>query len=143
MADIFVVGVDESDHAIYVLDKALDEAERFGADLHVVHVGHLPTAYFMAFGAEPLNTAEIMERARLAVWARLASHLGRRGVVVERIDLEGYPPDTLVDYTKNVTAKRLIIGTRGRGEMAALVMGSTSHRALHLSDCDVLVVKPA
>jgi nucleotide-binding universal stress UspA family protein len=48
----------------------------------------------------------------------------------------------LVDYTKNVTAKRLIIGTRGRGEVAALVLGSTSHRALHLARCDVLVVKP-
>jgi len=142
MADVFVVGVDESDHAIYVLDKALEEAERFGAELHVVHVAHLPTAYFMAFGAEPLNTAEIMEKARQALWARLEPHLSRRGVVVEKVDLEGYPPDTLVDYTKNVTAKRLIIGTRGRGEVAALVLGSTSHRALHLARCDVLVVKP-
>jgi nucleotide-binding universal stress UspA family protein len=68
--------------------------------------------------------------------------MSEAGVAIERVDLEGYPPDTLVAYADEVGASLLVVGTRGRGELASLILGSTSHRAIHLSRCDVLVVKP-
>jgi nucleotide-binding universal stress UspA family protein len=61
---------------------------------------------------------------------------------VTKVDLDGYPPDTLSSYATEVEAELLVLGTRGRGELASLILGSTSHRALHLATCDVLVVKP-
>ena len=139
---IFVVGVDDSPLAPAVLDRALDEAKQFGAELHVVHVAHLPTGYYLAWGAQPVDGEEIMERAKEAIWQNLTPKLSREGVTAQRIDLEGYPPDTLVEYTHGVGAERLIVGTRSHGELHALILGSTSHRALHLAKCDVLVVKP-
>jgi nucleotide-binding universal stress UspA family protein len=68
--------------------------------------------------------------------------MDQAGVPVERVDLDGYPPDTLVAYADDAAASLLVVGTRGRGELASLILGSTSHRALHLAKCDVLVVKP-
>ena len=44
-------------------------------------------------------------------------------------------------YAKDARASLLVVGTRGRGELGALILGSTSHRAIHLASCDVLVVK--
>ena len=88
------------------------------------------------------------ERTRLAnaerqrVWDLVRGHLERTDVQIERVDLEGYPPDALVAYVENVGAELLVVGTRGRGELASMVLGSTSHRAIHLAPCDVLVVKP-
>jgi nucleotide-binding universal stress UspA family protein len=41
-----------------------------------------------------------------------------------------------------VNASVLVMGTRGRGEFASLILGSTSHRAIQLATCDVLIVKP-
>jgi len=75
------------------------------------------------------------------VWAAAAGELDVDDLEVERVDLEGYPPDVLVDYASQVDAELLVLGTRGRGEIASLILGSTSHRAIHLATCDVLVVK--
>jgi nucleotide-binding universal stress UspA family protein len=137
---VVVVGVDESEHAVSVIERALEEATRRQAELHVVHVFHPPILPYM--GA-PIDMAALAAAQRQAVWERIEPHLASKPVAVERVDLEGYPPDALVDYAENVGAELLVVGSRGRGEFAALILGSTSHRAIHLSNCDVLVVKPS
>lgn len=137
---VVVVGIDESEHAVHVVERALEEARMRDAELHVVHVFHPPILPYM--GA-PIDMAALASAQRQAVWERVEPHLARSAVAVERVDLEGYPPDTLVDYASNAQADLLIVGSRGRGEFAALVLGSTSHRAIHLAHCDVLVVKPS
>jgi nucleotide-binding universal stress UspA family protein len=77
-----------------------------------------------------------------AVWGAIEEKLARAPIDIIRTDLDGYPPDTLVAYAEDVGATLLVVGTRGRGELASLILGSTSSRAIHLAKCDVLVVKP-
>lgn len=137
---VVVVGVDSSDHSIAVVQKAVEEARRRDAALHVVHVFHPPVIPYL--GA-PVDLRVMAEAEREAVWNHVSPHLARLDIEVEQVDLEGYPPDTLVDYVQNVGADLLVVGSRGRGELAALILGSTSHRAVHLAPCDVLVVKPS
>ncbi len=137
---VVVVGVDESDHAVYVVERAVEEARMRDAELHVVHVFHPPVLPYM--GA-PIDMAAVAAAQRQAVWERVEPLVAKAATPVERVDLEGYPPDSLVDYSQNVGADLLIVGSRGRGEFAALILGSTSHRAIHLAHCDVLVVKPS
>jgi nucleotide-binding universal stress UspA family protein len=137
---VVVVGIDESEHAVHVVERALEEARMRDAELHVVHVFHPPILPYM--GA-PIDMAALATAQRQAVWERVEPHLARAAIPVERVDLEGYPPDTLIDYAKNAQADLVILGSRGRGELAALILGSTSHRAIHLAPCDVLVVKPS
>jgi len=132
-----VAGIDDSPVASDVLAEAVEQARWRGTDLHVVHVFHLPMVYTEA----AINWAEVAEAQRAAVWAAAAGELDVDDLEVERVDLEGYPPDVLVDYASQVDAELLVLGTRGRGEIASLILGSTSHRAIHLATCDVLVVK--
>jgi nucleotide-binding universal stress UspA family protein len=134
-AVVVVVGVDESPHAAMVVRRAIDEARRRNAELHAVYVFHPPVLPYMGF------TVDMAVGQRKAVWERIRRELAVSGVDHREIDLEGYPPDVLVGYAKNISAELLVVGTRGRGDFASLVLGSTSHRAIHLSDCDVLVVK--
>jgi nucleotide-binding universal stress UspA family protein len=35
----------------------------------------------------------------------------------------------------------IIMGSRGRGDLAGLVLGSTAHKVIHLADRPVLVVR--
>lgn len=132
-----VAGVDESPISEEIVAKAIEQARWRATDLHLVYVTHLP----MVYTEVAINWDEVAEAQRTAVWAGLAEAIGEPDVSVERVDLEGYPPDTLVTYANDVNATLLVVGTRGRGEIASLFLGSTSHRAIHLAECDVLVVK--
>lgn len=134
---VVVAGVDSSDHAVKVLGRAIDEARRREAELHVVHVFNPPMIYMEV----PIDMGEIAEGERRAVWSQLEPTLSRAGVPVTKVDLDGYPPDVLVAYATDAGASVLVVGTRGRGEFASLILGSTSHRAIQLATCDVLVVK--
>jgi nucleotide-binding universal stress UspA family protein len=96
----------------------------------------------MIYMEVPIDMGEMAEGERKAVWSQLEPALDEAGVPVTRVDLEGYPPDVLVAYASEVDASVLVLGTRGRGDFASLILGSTSHRAIHLATCDVLVVKP-
>lgn len=147
---IVVAGVDDSPLAVPIIERAIEAARFRGADLHVVHVFHQPAVVDGGFGAVyPIDMTSLRDAEQAHVWSRLADTIDQTGspgtarVAVTRIDLEGYPPDLLVDHVNDVGASLLVIGTRGRGEFASFILGSTSHRALHLSPCDVLVVKPA
>lgn len=135
---VVVAGVDFSAHAVKVLGRALDEARRREAELHVVHVFNPPMIYMEV----PIDMGEMAEGERKAVWSQLEPELSGAGIAVTKVDLEGYPPDVLVAYATDVDASVLVLGTRGRGDLASLILGSTSHRAIQLATCDVLVVKP-
>jgi len=134
-----VVGVDGSDISQRVVRRAIEEAGRRSTDLHVVHVFH-PRMLGVAEVAYDWSSLAAAERR--AVWDSVDGVMSRAAVPIETVDLEGYPPDTLVDYCNNVSAELLVLGTRGRGELASLIMGSTSHRAAQLARCDVLIVRP-
>jgi nucleotide-binding universal stress UspA family protein len=133
---IVVAAVDESPLAPLVVARALEQARWRGDELHVVHVVSLPTVY----SEVAIDWNEVVEAQRAMVWAGVESTLADADVSVQRVDLEGYPPDVLTTYAAERAASLLVVGSRGRGELASLVLGSTSHRAIHLAECDVLVV---
>lgn len=133
-----VAGVDETPVAERVLRKAIDEARLRGEPLHAVHVFHPPMMYFPTTLSDPFV---LEQEHREQVWERLEPILEGSDIEWQRVDLEGYPPDTLNDYLQNVHATLAVVGTRGRGELSELVLGSTSHRLSHIAHCDVLIVK--
>ena len=138
---IVVVGVDDSPHAEAAARRALTFAELRSAELHVVHVVHVPTSLVTALAAAPTPIEEFGIAERAAVWKRIDPILEGAPVGVTRIDLDGYPPDQLVGYAHQTGAELLVVGSRRRGEIAALFLGSTSHRVLHLAQCDVLIAR--
>lgn len=135
---IVVVGVDGSPVSVEVLKKATEQARWRDAELHIVHVSQMPVVY----SEVPIDLTGIAESERVAVWEQLEPSLSAIDVPTKRIDLEGYPPDLLPDYAHKAGAELVVVGTRGRGNFASLVLGSTSHRAIQVAGCDVLVVSP-
>jgi len=78
---------------------------------------------------------------QLAVWGEKYPD-----VDVQESVLRGRPAESLLRYAKDGPADRrpgvIVLGTRGRGGLAGLLLGSTSQRVMTHSDVPVIVVRP-
>lgn len=136
-----VVGVDDSPMGEAALRTALDYAQRLGGEVDAVFVSHVPATVLAAMGGVPGVSEDFAATQRQQVWARMKPIMDPSPVTVRGIDLEGYPPDALVGHATAVKADLMVVGTRGRGELASLLLGSTSHRVVNHAPCNVLVVR--
>jgi len=134
-----IVGVDDSAAGERAARRAVDYARRLGADLDVVFVSHVPATVLAAMGGVPTIGEDFAGAQRTAVWDRIGPII--EGTGARRLDLEGYPPDALVDLATSEKADLVVVGSRGRGDLASLFLGSTSHRVVNHAPCDVLVVR--
>lgn len=136
-----VVGIDDGPTSTRALKRACALADSLGAALHVVFVSHVPATVLAAMSGLPSIGDDFAEAQRTTVWKEASPVLDGCTQPVTRVDLEGYPPDVLVDYAGEIDADLIVVGSRGRGDLASLVLGSTSHRVVNHAPCDVLVVR--
>lgn len=131
-----VVGVDGSPGADVALDWAVDEAQRWGAVLEVVHAFRFP----VPISYVPNPTEGFVEDATGildAALARVAARAPTLAVTGEVI--EGDSGDVLCTHSEG--AGLLVVASRGRGELRSLVLGSVSEHCLHHAHCPVTVIR--
>ena len=76
----------------------------------------------------------------IAQAARLSfEEKGVSDVTVQVID--GKPADNILAAAKHENADLIVMGRRGLGDVAGLLMGSVSHKVNHLAECACLTVK--
>jgi nucleotide-binding universal stress UspA family protein len=61
--------------------------------------------------------------------------------IVRRVCEFGRPAQLVLDAIKDAAADLVVVGSRGRGRMAELMLGSVSHRVLLHAPCSTLIVK--
>lgn len=135
-----VVGVDGSADSQKALRWAYDEARMHGAELLVVGARLLPPSYpppnsgfeWSAEGAPPARTAEMLDSS-------VKSVLGEDLPDVRIAVVDGSPSGALIQASRD--ADLLVVGSRGYGAFAGMLLGSVSlHVATHAS-CPVVVVR--
>lgn len=136
-----VVGVDESQTSREALERAVTLAGLLEAEIDVVHVSYVPATVLAAMSGVPMASEDFAAAQSQAVWDGLQDVIDGASVTVNTIDLDGYPADCLVEHAATVDADLLVVGSRGRGALASLFLGSTSHRVVNHAPCDVLVVR--
>ncbi len=133
-----VVGVDGSDSSMRALDWALNQAELTSASVLVVAAWHWPVA--LAWGiplAPPYCPADEAEPIMADVLAPICSR--HPGVKIESRIVEGHPAPALVDASRG--SDLLVVGSRGHGEFAGMLLGSVSEHCVSNAACPVLVVR--
>lgn len=136
-----VVGVDASRTGEAALAFALDAAATRGVPLVAVHTWGDPP-WDAQMGADWGEWGEV----RVAAERQLAESLAGWGekypdVPVQRLVSHSQPARQLLDLSDD--AQLLVVGSRGHGELAGLVLGSVSNAVLHRASCPVAVVRPA
>jgi nucleotide-binding universal stress UspA family protein len=134
-----IVGVDGSPSSECALQFAFTRARHGGLGLTAVRAWQSPAIYVDVPSSPKWQQAEKEEQAQLvedlAPWRDRYPEVE----VVERIVL-GNAGAALVD--ESAGAELLVVGSRGRGGFAGLLLGSVSHAALHHARCPVAVVRP-
>lgn len=130
-----VVGVDGSDTSKLALQRAVWEAERWNAKLTAISAVNVGS---MAWLPGAGYSADILDDVRSGLDVAVAQAVEGRNVDVRTHAIEGNPAALMAEFSTAVDL--LVVGTRGRGGFAGLVMGSTSQAILDHSVCPVMIV---
>ena len=131
-----VLGYDESPGSRPALALALELAARFDEPLVLVYGVEPPGGVGEEFQAHQRALAEMGRRA-VSHAVEEAERAGVRTVVEV---LPQKPAQALVDAARRHGGRLIVVGTRGESPLRGAVLGSVSHRLLHLSDRPVLCV---
>ncbi|MBP2706997.1 universal stress protein [Microbispora sp. RL4-1S] len=139
MSQPIIVGVDGSREATSAAEWAADDAARRACPLRLVSVvDHWAYGIpkFPSGAGDPLTLHS--ERALTADESVVRKR--RPGVDVSLEIVEGIPAKVLRD--KGREAVEIVVGSRGLGGFAGLVVGSVSTHVAGHTDCPVVVVRP-
>ncbi len=131
-----VVGVDGSAASIEALRWAVTQAELTGATVQAIATWQAPDQNGIAFYTADLDWFDLTKRTLdVAIKeAGVGDHPG-----VDAVVMQGTPAHVLVEASR--AAQLLVVGTRGHGGFAGLLLGSTSTYVIAHAACPVLVVR--
>ena len=137
-----VVGVDGSEGANAALRFAVGEAALRKARLRIVAAWSIPVAAYGGGFAPPLDSKALDSfqdgARRVADEALATAKKLQPSVECEAVALEGQPAEALLEQAGDPTL--IVVGNRGLGGFASLLLGSVSQQVVHHASCPVVVV---
>jgi nucleotide-binding universal stress UspA family protein len=137
---MIVVGIDGSDGARTALRFAADEASIRRTQLRVVSAWHVPTGVYMPPTYMDLDLDAYRQTASDVAERQVVDVLGpERATAVYVVIHEGSPAEVLIAESRQ--AELLVVGSRGHGGFAGLLLGSVSQHCAAHAHCPVVVVR--
>lgn len=136
---------DLSENSQPALAMSCEWAQRFGAELHLLHVVDGITNPYPYLGP-PFNEA--------AAWETMIRHRantalkewplpkGYSALKVVRLIRTGSPVLNIVDYAQEIGSDLIVMGTHGRTGFSHLFLGSVAENVVRRATCSVLTVRP-
>ncbi len=136
-----LVGVDGSEASLGAARLAAQIAVRFGARLTLACV--VPTLLLPpdAYGLDVADVEQGNREFAQKVLADALGTLGEAGVRADTVVLSGPPAESLAEAARARGADLVVVGSRGRGAVARVLLGSVSDRLVHISPKPVLVAR--
>jgi nucleotide-binding universal stress UspA family protein len=133
-----VVGIDGSPASLEALRWAMRQATLTGSRLEVVVTWEWPQSYgwappYPSDYSPSADARKTLEEAVVEVGAAFPD------VRTDLTVVEGHPAPALVEASKG--ADLLVVGSRGHGEFAGMLIGSVSEHCTAIAKCPVVVVR--
>lgn len=144
MYQSILVPVDGSTPSRKALEVAAALADRGKGSLHVLNVQDRPLAddtLGHAAGAPAPNADAIAQSSGQAVIDSVRKGLPLATDRVHSVVRSGEPAKVVIAEAERLGVDAIVIGSRGASDIGSLVMGSVSHRVLHVAPCTVIVVR--
>lgn len=140
-----VVGVDGSETSRHALRWAAAEAASHQAELHVVHAWDVPMVG-AGVGSPPSKRStagpeDQHDQAQRLVTQVVEEELGEGSSTNVRPSIgRGTAANVLLEASQG--ADLLVVGSRGLGGFAGLLLGSVSNKMANHASCPVVIVRP-
>jgi len=140
MFEKVLVAIDGSSQAVQALSAAQELGKLSGAEVRVVHVREIAFDRGDSDGPDP---SEGRDEAKKLVDDAVAelTKAGLNATGAVRGALAGHVAKDLLEEASEWGATVIVLGSRGLSDLAGLVVGSTTHKVLHLGHLPVLVVR--
>ncbi|MCA2979670.1 MAG: universal stress protein [Myxococcaceae bacterium] len=132
-----LVAIDGSDASMHAARTAATIATGLGASLTLAHV--VPPPFVppeVPFGVQAWTDEAVKAGERL-----LEAASRELGVACERQNLSGSPAERLADLAEQGSFDLLVVGSKGRGAVSRVLIGSVTDRLVHICKRPVLVVR--
>ena len=132
-----LLAVDGSPHA----ERAAELVRRLatdGSDVIVLHI----TEILPVRGGQAVELDQ--DRAGIKAAKRHGKQLELAGVPVKVELVSAFPAEVarhIVEAAREHQAGVIVLGSHGRGDLTALLLGSVAHKVIHLADRPVLVAR--
>ena len=134
-----LVPVDGSLYADNAADYAANLAKSTGAKIVLLYCRKtVPT-----FLGEP-NSDEYLESLMLAAETIMKPYrqkMSEAGVAFEDLIIGGSVPEVIANVAEGENCDLIVMGSKGKSKLEGLLLGSATHRVLHIAPCPVLVVR--
>ena len=133
MSSDIVVGIDGSENSVRALEWALDEAEVRGARVRAIMCWS-----YLGLAGSDMKVGTTEEDVRTALAEAVAPVAGERAHLVDQIPVNDLPVPGILGQAAD--AALVVVGSRGRGGVRGLVLGSVSRTVVERSPIPVVVV---
>ena len=127
-----------------LLREARAWARRLSAELYLIHVAE-PDPDFVGYGPGPesvrLAVAHKFQRAHQQIESA-AQELRKEGVDTTALLLQGATAESILREADKLSVDAILMGTRARGVLHDMVVGSVSKQVLQKSTRPVLLIPP-
>jgi nucleotide-binding universal stress UspA family protein len=137
MYERILAAIDESDVAERVIAAARDLATLSSAEVWVIHVQEGDPSRHASLSARSRRDARAMVDAAVI-------DLSNAGVTAHAevsFNLRSHAAREIIWAAEAHDVGVIMMGSRGRGDLAGLLAGSTAHKVIHLADRPVVVVR--
>ncbi len=138
-----VVGVDGSELSRHALQWAIDDGRQHGSSVEAVHAWHDVYAGSGTPYSVQLLDPRVYSDAADALVDDVVDSVDAAGLAapIGRTVVHDAPAHALLEAAKG--ADLIVVGSRGRGGFAGLLLGSVSQQVVHHATCPVVVIPHA
>jgi nucleotide-binding universal stress UspA family protein len=139
MYDKILVAVDQSPVSDRAVLAARDLAQLSKGEVWVLHVREFELGGRAGAWAPRETPGEA--DAEVAASVEILTQAGVKAHGMVKNTVYGHAAREIVADAIELGCGVIIMGSRGRGDLAGLVIGSTAHKVIHLTDRPVLIVR--
>lgn len=136
MYERVLIPTDGSTGTAHVAMQGIDLAERYGGDVHVIHV--VDTGGLLS---ESSDTREKLEREGQRAVSKVEAMARAHKVPVETAIREGEPAEEILNYADEIQADIIVAGTHGRTGVKRHLIGSVAERLVRHATCPVTTIR--